>query len=54
MFAKHKRIQKFRVAFDLKYIYKNESDKGCFACNGAYSDNKYLAKITLGKVLKED
>ena len=33
-FTKHKqRIQKFNETGDKKYIYKNELDKACFACD---------------------
>ena len=45
LFTKHrKRIQKFREKSDLKYIYKNELDKACFAFDAAYTDSKDLAR----------
>ena len=44
-FTKHcERIKKFREKGDLKYLYRNELDKACFAHDAAYSDNKDLAK----------
>ena len=47
------RIQKFREACDLNYIYKNELDKACFADDAAYSDSKDLAERTISdKILK--
>ena len=54
-FAKHsKRIQKFRETSHLKYIYKNELDKACFAHGAAYSNSKELAKRTISyKILKD-
>ena len=52
-FTKHReRIQKFREAGNLKDLYKNELDKGCFAHDAAYSDSKDLPKRTIsGKIL---
>ena len=47
-FTKHrKRIQKFKETGHLKYLYKNESDKPCFAHDAAYSDSKDFAKGTI-------
>ena len=43
----HKRNQKFRETGDLMHIYKNESDKACFAHDAAYSDSTDLAKRTI-------
>ena len=53
-FTKHcKRIPKFRKTGNLKYIYKNELDKACFAHDAAYSDSNDLAKRTISdKILK--
>ena len=43
--TKHReRIKKFRETGGLKHIYKNESDKACFAHDAAYSDSKDLSK----------
>ena len=39
-----KRIQKFKEAGNLKYLYRNELGKACFAHDVAYSDSKDLAK----------
>ena len=48
------RIQKLKETINLKYIYKNELDKACFAQDAAYSDSKDLAKRTIsGKTLKD-
>ena len=54
-FTKHiQRIQEFMQTGDTNYIYRNESDKACFAYDVAYSDSKYLAKRTQSdKVLKD-
>ena len=43
----HKRIQTFRAASNLKHLYKNELDKGCFAHDVPYFDSKDLAKIKI-------
>ena len=53
-FTKHpKRIQKLRETGNLKYLYRNELGKACFA-DAAYSDSKDLAKRTISdKNLKE-
>ena len=54
-FAKHsQRIQKFRETGNLKYLYRNELDKACFAHDAAYSDSKDSAKRTISdKILKD-
>ena len=50
----HERIQKFRETCNLKYLYRNELDKACFAHDAAYSDSKDLAKRTFSdKILKD-
>ena len=47
-FTKHKqRIQKFKETGNTNYIYKNESDKACFAHDAGYSDSKDLTNITV-------
>ena len=53
-FSKHReRIQKFRETGHLKHSYRKELEKGCFAHDGAYSDNKNSAKRTISdKILK--
>ena len=44
-FTKHReKIQQFREAGNLKYLYRNELGKTCFANDAAYSDSKDLAK----------
>ena len=49
-----KRIQKIRETGNLKYLYKNELEKACFAHDVAYSDSKNLAKRTISdKILKD-
>ena len=49
-----KRIQKFKEAGNLKYIYRNEVGKACFAHDAAYSDSKDLAKeATWDKILTD-
>ena len=50
-FTKHRgRIQNFKetgdLTGDLKHIYQNELDKGCFAHDAAYSKGKDLDKIS--------
>ena len=42
-----KRIQKFKEAGNLKYLYRNELGKACFAHDATYSDSKDLAKETI-------
>ena len=53
-FTKHEqRIQKFKEAGDINYIYMNELDKACFTHDAAYSDSKDLTKRTVAdKILK--
>ena len=45
----HERTQKFRETVNFKHLYKNESDKTCFAHDAVYSDSKDkdLAKRTI-------
>ena len=38
------RIQKFRESGNLKHLYRNESDKACYANDAEYSDSKGVAK----------
>ena len=39
---------------NLKHLYRNKSDKTCFAHNTAYSDSKDLVKRTVSdKILKD-
>ena len=54
-FTKHKqRIKKFKETGDTNYIYKNELDKACFACDAAYSDSINLTKRTIAdKILRD-
>ena len=48
-----KELKKFRGASNLKHLYRNESDKACFAHDAAYSDSKWLEKRTISnKILK--
>ena len=48
------RIRKFRETGNLKYVYRNELDKACFAHDDAYSSCKDLAKRTISdKTLKD-
>ena len=43
--TKHlERIKKIRETGNLKYLYRNELDKACFAHDVPYSDSKGLAK----------
>ena len=53
-FAKHcERIQKFREAGTLIYLFKNILDKACFTHDAAHSHNKDLAKRAIShKILK--
>ena len=47
-FIKHREeIQKFRETSNLKHLYRNELEKGCFAHGAAYSESKDLAKRTI-------
>ena len=40
-FTKHsERVPKFRGTGNLKYLYRNEWDKACFAHDATYSDSK--------------
>ena len=54
-FTKHReRVQRFRETDNLKYLYRNELDKVCFAHHAAYSDRKDVAKRTISdKILKD-
>ena len=38
----------------MKHLCRNELDKGCFAHNAAYSDNKNLAKRTISDKIMKD
>ena len=53
--TKHcKRIQIFKEIGNLKYIYKNELDKACFAHNFEYVNSNELAKrMVSDKILKD-
>ena len=53
-FIKHREeIQKFTETSNLKHLYRNELEKGCFAHDAAYSESKDLAKRTISdKTLK--
>ena len=54
-FTKHRgRIQKFRETCNLKHLYRNETDKACFAHNAAYSDSKDLPKGTISDKIMKD
>ena len=51
-FIKHReRIQKIKATGNLKYLYRNELDKVCFAHDAAYSDSKDLAKRTISDTI---
>ena len=54
-FTKHRKgIQKIRETGNLKYLYRNELEKACFAHDVAYSDSKNFAKRTISdKILKD-
>ena len=54
-FTRHKeRIKKFKQTGDMRYIYRNELDKGCFQHNSAYADHKDLINRTKSdKVLRD-
>ena len=43
----HERIQRFRETGQLKFLYRNELGKACFAHDAAYSENKDLAERTI-------
>ena len=46
--------QKFRETGNLKYLYRSELDKSCFAHDAAYCDSKDLAKGTISdRILKD-
>ena len=48
------RVQKFRETGNLKYLYRNELGKACFAHDAAYFDSKDLANRTISnKILKD-
>ena len=48
------RIEKFKETGDLRYIYKNELDKGCFQHDIAFGDFKDLPERTAAdKVLRD-
>ena len=50
----HERTQKFRETGNFKHLYRNESDKVCYAHDAAYSESKDLAKKTISdKFLKD-
>ena len=49
-----KEIQKFEITGNLKYLYRNEFDKTCFAYDVAYSDSKDLAKRTISDDILKD
>ena len=54
-FTKHcELIQKFREIGNLKYIYKNQLYKACFALDAAYSDSKELARKTISDNILKD
>ena len=54
-FTKHReRIQKFRETGNLKYLYRTELDKACFAQDAAYSDSKDLAERTISDNILKD
>ena len=51
---KEARIQKFWETSNLKYLYRNELNRACFAHEAAYCDSKDLAKRTISdKILKD-
>ena len=53
--VKHcERIQKFRETGNLKHLYRNELEEGCFADDAAYSDSKDLAKRTISDEILKD
>ena len=54
-FSKHcKRIQKFRETGNLKYLYRNELGKACFAHDTTYSNSKDLVKTTISDNILKD
>ena len=47
-------IKDFREKGQLKYLYRNELDRACFAKDAAYSDSNNLAKRNISdKILKD-
>ena len=47
-------MKEFKNLENLKYLYRNESDKACFTHDAAYSESKDLAKRTISdKILKD-
>ena len=53
-FRKHLHLQKFRETGDLKYIYKNELDKACFAHYAANVNCEDLDKKTVSDNILKD
>ena len=54
-FTKHReRIPNLIETGNLKYLYRNELDKACFAHDAAYSDCKDLAKRTILDTILKD
>ena len=54
-FTKHcERIQKFKEACDLNYVYRNKLDKTSFAHDAVYSNSKDLAKRTISDIILKD
>ena len=54
-FNKHReRIQKFRETGNLKYRYRNELDKACFAHDATYAGSKDLVKRTISDKIFKD
>ena len=46
-FIKHcERIENFRETGNLKYLYRNELEKACFAHDAEYSESKDLANYS--------
>ena len=49
-----KYCKRFTEIVNLKHLYRHALDKACFVHDAAYSDSKYLAKITISdKTLKD-
>ena len=48
-----KEFKKFRETGNLKHLYRNELDRGCFA-HDAYSESKDLAKKTISEKISKD
>ena len=54
-FTKNKeRIQKFKEAGGISYIYKDELDKACFQHDMAYGDFKDLKRRTFSDIILRD